>query len=126
MEATDRYVSGFFAQMSKVMVTLPPAVGGRVCTRYSLPLAGADAMFAPLEPSRFSAPQFWPESGSPEPALPAVQVGWPYEYVICSLDGPVPAPPASRSQISNEWVVALPKFFTPLPVDDDPGVRRRR
>src|SRR2546423_855528 len=28
-------------------------------------------MFAPLVPSRFSAPQFWPEAGSPEPALPS-------------------------------------------------------
>src|SRR6266566_8469209 len=33
--------------------------------------------------------------------------------VVCSLEAPAPAaPPASRSQISNVWVVALPKFFT--------------
>ena len=35
-----------------------PAVGGVVWTWYWEPLAGAVAMFAPLVPSRFSAPQF--------------------------------------------------------------------
>ena len=52
------------------MVWLPPAVGGVVLTVHSEPLAGAVAMFTPLVPVRFSAPQFWPESGSPEPAFP--------------------------------------------------------
>jgi hypothetical protein len=51
-------------------VTAPPGTGPVVLTRNSCPLTGADAMFAPLVPERFSAPQFWPESGSPEPALP--------------------------------------------------------
>ena len=69
-------------------------------------------MFAPLEPSRFSAPQFWPESGSPDPALPA-SAPVPYVIETSSLDGPVPAPPlAILIHTSNECVVALPKFFT--------------
>ena len=71
IDATECQVPIFLEVMSYGIVTEPPAVGGVVWTRYCVPLAGADAMFAPLVPSRFSAPQFSPESGSPEPALPA-------------------------------------------------------
>ena len=69
-DAIEFHVPGFFDVMSKGMVTEPPAVGGEVLTLNSWPLTGAEAIFAPLEPVRFSAPQFWPEDGSPEPALP--------------------------------------------------------
>src|SRR5689334_2480677 len=95
--------------MSNGMDTVPPAVGGVVCTLYSVLFAGAEAMFAPLEPSRFSAPQLTPESPSPVAAL-AVEL---YVYVMSSLSAPVPAaPPAVWSQTSNVWVVLFPKFFT--------------
>ena len=82
-------------------------------TWYCEPSAGAVAMFAPLEPSRFSAPQLTPESGSPVPALPA-SAPVPYGRTrLSSLAGPVPAAPAAIwIQISNECVVALPKFLT--------------
>ena len=76
---------------------------------YSVLFAGpGDGMFSPLVPSRFSAPQLIPEPGSPRAAFAA-----PYEIVISSLDGPLPAAPlASRSQISPVCVVALLKFLT--------------
>src|SRR3954465_15137563 len=119
IEATEWYVPAFFEVMSYGIVTEPPAAGGVVWRRNSEPLAGAVAMFAPLEPSRFSAPQLTPESGSPDPALPRpgpspgnVPFG-PYEYVIASLAGPVVVPFWIWIQTSNECVVALPKFFTP-------------
>src|SRR3954454_7226650 len=76
-------------------------------------------MFVPLVPVRFSAPQFTPESASPVPALPSPGpsagnvVFGPYEYVIASLAGPVVVPFWIWIQISNECVVAFPKFFTP-------------
>src|SRR3954463_517945 len=90
------------------MVTIPPGVGGLRTGRYSDPLAGAAAMFLPLEPSRFSAPQLIAEPGSPAAAFAV-----PYEYVSCSPAGPVWAPDEMRIQISPVWVVALLKFLTP-------------
>src|SRR5205823_2153251 len=56
--------------MSNGIDTEPPAAGGMVWSSHSEPSAGAEARFAPLDPVRFSAPQFTPESGSPEPAFP--------------------------------------------------------
>ena len=58
IEATELQVPGFFEVMSYGIDTEPPAVGGVVWTWYWEPSAGAVAMFAPLVPSRFSAPQF--------------------------------------------------------------------
>src|SRR5262249_1884659 len=111
MEATEVYEPACFAVMSYGIETDPPAVGPVVCTWYCEPSAGADAMFAPLEPVRFSAPQLTPESASPVPALPA-SVPVPYVHETSSLEGPGPAAPlATRSQTSNECVVALPKFL---------------
>ena len=60
----------FLLEASYVIVALPPAAGGAVFTDHSLPFGGAGVMFFPLVPVRFSAPQFWPEAGSPLPALP--------------------------------------------------------
>src|SRR3954465_15681379 len=68
--APEWYAPAFFEVMSYGIVTEPPAAGGVVWRRNSEPLAGAIAVFAPLVPSRFSAPQLTPESGSPDPALP--------------------------------------------------------
>src|SRR5882672_2368059 len=118
MEASEWNVPVFLLEMSYGIETDPPAVGGEVWARNSCPLTGATATFAPLEPSRFSAPQFWPESGSPEPALPRPgpspgKDGFgPYEYVIPSLPGPVCVPVDTWIQISKECVVVLPKFLT--------------
>src|SRR4051795_5676216 len=85
------HVPVFLLVTSNGIDTEPPAAGGVVWTRHSEPFGGAGVMFAPLVPSRFSAPQFTPESGSPVPALPRpgpspgnVWFG-PYEYVISSL-----------------------------------------
>jgi hypothetical protein len=64
------YEPGVSAEASYPKVTVPPGVGGVVLTRNSEPFAGAEAMFTPLDPVRFSAPQFTPESGSPTPAFP--------------------------------------------------------
>src|SRR5690348_12786381 len=89
------------------MVFVPPACGPVVSTRHSVLFAGV-VRFCPLVPSRFSAPEFPPE---PESGLAVLAV--PYVMVVCSLAAPVPATaPGSRSQISNECVVALLKFFT--------------
>src|SRR4051794_2741902 len=90
------------------MVTIPPGVGGLRTGRYSDPLAGAAAMFLPLEPSRFSAPQLIAEPGSP-----AAAVAVPYEYVSCPPAGRVRAPEERRIQPSPVWVVALLNFLTP-------------
>ena len=105
IDATEFQVPTSPEVMSYGIVTEPPAVGPVTLTRYCVELAGADAMFAPLVPSRFSAPQFWPEAGSPVPAFPS----GPYALVTCSpvLDAVV------AIQISKECVVALLKFLTP-------------
>ncbi len=58
IEASEWYEPGFFEKMSKLTTTVPPGAGGVVLTSHSVPSAGADARFAPLDPVRFSAPQF--------------------------------------------------------------------
>jgi hypothetical protein len=70
-DASEWYDPATFDVMSNGIDTEPPAVGGEVLTFHSEPFTGAEGMFAPLEPVRFSAPQFTPESGSPVPALPS-------------------------------------------------------
>src|SRR3954447_2492625 len=94
--------------MSYGITTWPPAVGGLRLTPYCVLLAGADAMFLPLVPSRFSAPQLIAEPGSPAAAFAA-----PYEIVTCSPAGPWWFCAEVRIQISPVWVVAFEKFFTP-------------
>ena len=57
IEATELYVPALLAETSKCSVAVPPAAGGDVSTDHSVLLAGAEAKFLPLVPSRFSAPQ---------------------------------------------------------------------
>ena len=103
MLATDLYVPAFFDEASYVTAAEPPGVGPLRFGRHSVLFAGALAMFFPLVPVRFSAPQFMAEPGSPVAALAV-----PYEIGDLLLRR---APP-TLSQISPVWVVALPKFFT--------------
>ena len=70
MLAIDLYVPACLLEASYTIDALPPAVGGLVSRNHSLPFGGAGVRFLPLVPVRFSAPQFWPEAGSPLPALP--------------------------------------------------------
>ncbi len=93
MEATDGRVPTLLLNTSKGSVTMPPGTDPLRTGRYSELSAGADERLMPLEPSRFSVPQFIAEPGSPAAAFAV-----PYETVNCS-------PPVYRIQISPEWVV---------------------
>src|SRR2546422_6715421 len=84
------------------IVCWPPAVGPLRWTIHEVLLPGpGEAMFWPLVPSRFSAPQLTPVPGSPAPIVA-------YSMLICSLGGVLPV----WSQTSKVWVVALLKFLT--------------
>src|SRR4029079_8582316 len=107
IEATEFQEPCFFEVMSYGIATCPPAVGPLRTGRYSVLFAGAEGMFFPLEPSRFSAPQLIAEPGSPAPAFAV-----PYEIVSCSPAGVVLLRVARRIQISPVCVVALLKFLT--------------
>ena len=107
---------------------LGPAGGGwRGVDGELLPFVGADAMFTPLEPSRFSAPQLTPESGSPEPALPRPGPSpgkdrfGPYENVIGSLAGPGVG---ARRDLDPDLEAVrgrVAEVLDGVPVDDEPG-----
>ena len=71
-------------------------------------------MFVPLVPSRFSAPQFIAEPGSPADAFAA-----PYVMVSCSLAGPWWFSRDARIQISP-CASSRSEVLDLLPVDDDP------
>ena len=88
MEATDGRVPTFELKTSKGNVTWPPGTGPLRTGRYSELSAGAVERLMPLEPSRFSVPQFIAEPGSPAAAFAV-----PYETVRSS-------PPAYWIQIS--------------------------
>ena len=79
-------------------------------------------MFAPLVPSRFSAPQFI--AGARIAGAGVAGSRRTYDRDAARSPARAGRPPATRIQISNGCVVALPKFLIFCQVDDDPVAAR--
>ena len=84
-------------------------------------------MFAPLEPSGSRRPSSGPSPDRPSRRSTGVGRRCRTQYVIVLARRARCRRRRRRcwSQTSNVCVVALPKFFTPCPVDDDPRAGRR-